>query len=116
MGFKPYPASGKIKRAATRATPSQIARKLLCRSELLLICGWRCRRLRRGSRSLRRARHAVLEAADAFAKSLHDFRDSLAAKENQDHSQDHKPMKDTKFTHETPPRAPRPGRGALLQP
>jgi len=29
-----------------------------------------------------------------------------AAKENQDHSENYKPMKNTKFTHEPPPRAP----------
>src|SRR6266481_2142933 len=99
------------KRAATRGTPSHIARKFLCRSELLLFFGrlihwWGGRCLRRGRR-LRRAGHTVLEASDAFAKPLHNFRDALAAKENQDHSQNNEPMKNTKFTHETPPRAPR---------
>src|SRR5258707_10495024 len=92
---------------------------LLRPSALLLFFGrlLRCRRsrrLRRGRRSLRRARDAVLEAADALAKSLHDFRDSLAAKENQYNGQNHKPMKNAKFTHEPPPRAPL--GGALFQP
>src|SRR6266581_4912016 len=78
---------------------------------LLLVFGrfvcWRCRRrLCRRRRCLRSARHAVLEAPDAFAKSLHDFRDPLTSEENQDNSQNHKPMKNTKFTHEPPPRVP----------
>ena len=76
------------------------------------VCRW-SRRLCRGRR-LRRTGHAVFEAADAFAKSLHDFRDAFAAKENQDYSQNHKPMKNAEFTHEKPPRAPL-GR-ALLKP
>src|SRR6266566_3909535 len=110
---------GGIKRAATRATPSQIASKLLRASALLLFlarllcCRWSWR-LGRRRRCLRSARHAVLEAADTLAKSLHDFRDSLTAKENQYNGQNHKPMKNTKFTHEPPPRAPL--GGALLKP
>src|SRR5437762_9198299 len=67
------------------------------------VCRW-SRRLCR-VRRLRRTGHAVFEAADAFAKSLHDFRDAFTAKENQNHSQNHKPMKNTEFTHEPPPRA-----------
>src|SRR6266702_8113334 len=86
---------------------------------LLLVFGrfvcWRCRRrLCRRRRCLRSARHPVLEAADAFAKSLHDFRDPLTSEENQDNSQNHKPMKNTKFTHEPPPRTRRGGRRAIV--
>src|ERR1700730_3472026 len=108
-----------IKRAATRAAPSQIDRKLLRSSALLLFfsrlfCGRGSRRLCGRRRCLRSARHAVLEAADTLAKSLHDFRDPLTAKENQYNGQNHKPMKNAKFTHEPPPRAPL--GGALLKP
>jgi len=75
--------------------------------ELLLffgrLLGWRS--LRRRRRSLRCAGHAILEAANAFAKSLHDLGDTFAAKENQNDGQNHKPMKNTEFTHESPPRA-----------
>src|SRR5712664_791709 len=101
----------KIKRAATRAAPSKISRELLRASALLLffgrlLCRWGSRRLCRRRWSLRRSGHAVLEAANALSKSLHDFRDALAAKENQYDRQNHKPMENTKFTHEPPPRAP----------
>jgi hypothetical protein len=71
-----------------------------------LICCGGSRRLCRWRRSLRSARHAVFKTADAFAKSLHDFRDALTAKENEYDRQDHEPVKNAKFTHETPPRAP----------
>src|ERR1700731_1075613 len=107
------------KKGGPRAAPSQISRELLRDSALLLffgrlLCGWGSRGLCRRRRCLRSARHAVLEAADTLAKSLHDFRDSLTAKENQYNGQNHKPMKNAKFTHEPPPRAPL--GGALLKP
>src|SRR5258708_10700918 len=111
---------GENKKGGHTGDPIPIcAEFLLWAAALLLFFGrlLRCRRsrrLRRGRRSLRRARDAVLEAADALAKSLHDFRDSLAAKENQYNGQNHKPMKNAKFTHEPPPRAPL--GGALFQP
>ncbi len=101
----------KTKRAPTASGPnSQFTPNSWSASALLLLFGrlvrrWGSRRLRRRLRCLRSARHAVLEAADAFAKSLHDFRDAFTAKENQNHSQNHKPMKNTEFTHEPPPRA-----------
>src|SRR5260370_38336505 len=101
----------KCKRAATRAAPSQIVREVLLVSALLLFFGrllgrWGSRRLCRRRRSLRSTRHAVLEAADTLAKSLHDFRDALAAKENQYNGQNHEPVKNAEFTHLPPPRAP----------
>src|SRR5229473_4937308 len=75
--------------------------------ELLLffrrLVGRRC--LSRWRRSLRCAGHAIFEAANALAKSLHDLGDTFAAKENQNDGQNHKPMKNAKFTHEPPPRA-----------
>src|SRR5260370_38546380 len=109
----------KCKRAATRAAPSQIVREVLLVSALLLFFGrllgrWGSRRLCRRRRCLRSAGHAILEAADTLAKSLHDFRDSLTAKENKNHGENDQPMKNTKFTHEPPPRAPL--GGALFEP
>src|SRR5712692_2857567 len=61
-------------------------------SALLLLFGrllsrWWSGRLRRRRRRLRSAGHAVLEAADTFAKTFHDLRDALTAKENQHHDQ-----------------------------
>src|SRR5713226_2421708 len=102
----------KCKRAATQAAPSQ-SRGIFCASALLLffgrlLCGWGSRRLCRRRRCLRSAGHAILEAADTLAKSLHDFRDALTAKENKNHGENDQPMKNTKFTHEPPPRAPDP--------
>ena len=99
------------KKGGHTGRPSKISRELLRASALLLFFGrllrrWGSRRLCRRRWSLRRSGHAVLEAADTFAKSLHDFRDALAAKENQYNRQNHEPMKNTKFTHEPPPRAP----------
>src|SRR5262249_56037015 len=48
----------------------------------------------------------VLKASDAFAQSLHHFRDAPATKENQHHGQNHQPVKNTKLTHELPPPLP----------
>src|SRR5215472_1342089 len=59
---------------------------------------WRCRRRVRG------AGHTFLKAANAFAEPLHDFRDALSAKENQNDGQNDHPVKNTELTHEPPPR------------
>src|SRR5260370_36362639 len=68
----------KIKRAATRATLSKIARKLLGASALLLLFGrllsrWWSGRLRRRRRCVRRAGHAFLEVANSFAETPRQF-------------------------------------------
>src|SRR5712664_1004622 len=107
------------KKGGHTGRPSKISRELLRASALLLffgrlLCRWGSRRLRRRRWSLRRSGHAVLEAADTLAKSLHDFRDALAAKENQYNGQNHEPVKNAEFTHVPPPRAPL--GGALSKP
>jgi len=95
--------------------PNQNSAESSVRELLLFFGGLLGRRyLSRWCRSLRCAGHAIFEAANALAKSLHDLGDTFAAKENQNDGQNHKPMKNAKFTHEPPPRAP-PG-GALPQP